>query len=214
MPKIACIILFGALIAAAPAAWADDDPSTIVSELTVTATPKPTPLSGVDVVIPRKPKPTALDGVDVSTPKTCLAARNPPDKSVPAPRLVSTYPAKGQVVRPGLLVVRLTFDLPMACQGALGAGFFQLNPCTDGRAQTWTLSYDRLNLRVLCQVKPKTSYGLWINRHNLEDFKGLGGHKPDAYQLTFDTSDDAPVATVREAVGQDPRLAPAAKPTG
>ena len=214
MLKIARIILFGALITAAPAARADDDPSTIVSELSITAKPTPTPLPGVDVVVPRKAKPTALEGVDVAPPKTCLAARNPPDRAVPAPKLVSTYPAKGQVVRPGLLVVRLTFDLPMACQGALGAGLLQLNPCTDGRTQTWTVSYDRLNLRVLCRVKPKTRYGLWVNRSSLEDFKGLGGHKPDAYQLTFDTSDDAPVATVRDAVNADPRFAPAAKPAG
>ena len=91
MPKIARIVLFSALIAA-PAARADDDPSTIVSELSVTAKPRPTPtpLPGVDVVVPRKAKPTALEGVDVAPPKTCLAARNPPDKAVPAPKLVST----------------------------------------------------------------------------------------------------------------------------
>ena len=209
IPKLARVMLLSVLAGAASAARADDDPSTIVSELTVTAKPAPTPVPGLEVTAPRKPKPTALEGVDVAPPKRCLAARNPPDKAVPAPRLVSTYPAKGQVVRPGLLVVRLTFDLPMACQGALGAGFFQLNPCTESRTQTWTLSYDRLNMRVLCRVKPKTSYGLWINRRSVEDFKGLGGHRPDAYELTFDTSDDAPVATVADAVNADPRLKPA-----
>jgi hypothetical protein len=209
MPKLARVILLSVLTGAASAARADDDPSTIVSALTVTAKPAPTPLPGVEATAPGKPKPTALEEVEVAPPKTCLPARNPPDRTVPAPRLVSTYPTKGQVVRPGLLVVRLTFDLPMACQGALGAGFFQLNPCADGRTQIWTVSYDRLNMRVLCRLKPKTSYGLWINQRSVEDFKGLGGRRPDAYQLNFDTSDEAPVATVADAVNADPRLKPA-----
>jgi hypothetical protein len=103
-------------------------------------------------------------------------------------------------VRPGLLVVRLSFDLPMACQGSLGTGFMTPNPCASEGLQRWSLSYDRLNLRVLCRVKARAHYELWVNHDTPEDFRGLGGRRPTATELTFDTSDEAPVATVEEAV--------------
>ena len=208
---IAGFAILGALVAAPCGVWADDDPSTIVSELTVTAKPKPvTPLSGLDVTAPRK-KSTEVAGVDVSPPKRCLEPRRPPDQDIPAPKLVSTYPAKGEVVRPGLVVVRLSFDLPMACSGSLGIDSLA-DPCARGGAQLWTLSYDRLNFRVVCRLQPGRRYTFRINRHAPEDFQGLGGRKPEAAELTFSASNEAPVATVREAVAEDPRLAPVAKP--
>ena len=174
----AALVLVLAL--AAPAAWADDDPATIVSELTVTARPKATPLSGVEV----------------APPKVCLPPRSPPDKDVPAPKLVSTYPARGQVVRPGLLVVRLSFDLPMACRGSLGARLLDSDPCAEAGVQNWRLSYDRKHLRILCKIKPGKRYSLWINRNTAEDFQGLGGLRPEASELSFSVSDAATVATV------------------
>lgn len=178
----AALVLFLALTAAP--AWADDDPATIVSELTVTARPRATPLSGVEV----------------APPKVCLPPRSPPDKGVPPPKLVSTYPAKGQVVRPGLLVVRLSFDLPMACKGSLGARLLNPDPCGQGGVQSWRVSYDRKNLRILCTVKPGKRYSLWVNRNTAEDFQGLGGLRPEAAELSFSVSEEAPVATVAEAV--------------
>ena len=33
------------------------------------------------------------------------------------PKVVSAFPGKGDVIRPGLLVMRVTFDQPMACEG-------------------------------------------------------------------------------------------------
>ncbi len=196
MAKIASMIVLAALIAA-PTAWADDDPATVVSELTRTAKPKATPLAGIVVTLPKK----------------CLPARSPPSKDVPAPKLLSTYPAKDEVVRPGVLVVRLTFDLPMACRGALSFApdnplrpGVQVNPCTTGEAQTMTLSYDRLNLRILCAVEPFTRYVLYINRQSSDDFLGLSGLKAEGYTLTFRTSGGPGVSTVREAVNQDPRF--------
>jgi hypothetical protein len=182
------VLIIAALAAASAPARADDDPSTIASEL-----------AG---------KPTALQGVEVSAARSCLKPRDPPDRDVPAPKVVSTYPAQGQVVRPGLLILRLTFDLPMACRGALGNRMFGANPCViDGR-QTWVQSRDRLNLRVLCRLEPGKRYDLWVNRQATDDFQGLGGLKPEPYELTFAASGDPPVATVEDAAAQDPRPAP------
>lgn len=208
--RIAGAAVLCALVAAPGGAFADDDPSTIVSALTVTAKAA-TPLSG-QAVVATPGKSTQVDGLEVSPPKRCLEPRSPPEKDVPAPKLISTYPAKGEVVRPGLLVVRLTFDLPMACRGSLGTAGFAPNPCSRDGSQTWTLSYDRLNLRVLCVIQPGRRYTLWVNSGSPEDFQGLGGRKPPSSGLTFTASNETPVATVQEAVGQDPRLAPAVKP--
>jgi len=212
MHKVAGVTVLTALIAAAPLATrADDDPATIVSELVIVAKPKPTALSGV--VVAAKPRAnTTVSGVEVSPAKKCLEPHTPPDPDVPAPRLVSTYPAKDQVVRPGLLVMRLTFDLPMACRGALRAALATTNPCTVDNVQNWILSYDRLNLRILCELRPGKRYGLWVNNHAGQDFQGLGGSKPTAYEMTFVTSKEAPVATVAEAVARDPRPPQAVKP--
>lgn len=190
MVKIIRVIVLTVLLGP-PMAWADDDPSTIVSELTVTA----------------KPKATALSGVDVSPPKKCLQPRSPPDKSAPPPKLVNTYPAKGEKVRPGLLVVRLTFDAPMACRGALWAG--EPDVCGGDGSQVWVLSYDRLNLRVLCRVEPYKHYFFYLNRLSPQDFQGLSGLKPAPNALSFGTTGQTPIETVQEAVAQDPVLGPA-----
>ena len=205
------MLFLGLAVLGVQPAWADDDPGTVVSELIVAAKPQATPLSGVDIVVAR-PKATSLPGVDVSPPNKCLAPRNPPDATVAAPKLVSSYPAKGAIVRPGLLVLRLTFDLPMACRGALGIDLPRANPCP-GATQTWVLSYDRLNLRMLCRVGPKGSYGVWVNRRALQKFQGLGGRTPDPNELVFETSSEPEVTTVAEAVAQDPAFK-APGPTG
>ncbi|HEY4031835.1 MAG TPA: hypothetical protein VGM25_15935 [Caulobacteraceae bacterium] len=208
--RVTTLAALAGLIAAAPAARADDDPATIVSELVVAAKVKPTEVSGLEVRAKPAPKATGLSGVEVSPEKKCLEPRSPPDPDVPAPKLVSTYPAKGEVVRPGLLVVRLTFDLPMACRGSLRTLGPILNPCMTGNAETWILSYDRLNLRVLCRVAPGQRYGLLVNSRGGQAFQGLGGGKPPASELAFQTSQEAPVSTVEEAVALDQR--PAATP--
>ena len=49
------------------------------------------------------------------------------------PRVVSTYPARGAVVRPGLVVMRVTFDQPMACSGRLAGLGPWVNPCPTGK---------------------------------------------------------------------------------
>ena len=157
-------------------------------------------------------KATAISGLDITEPLVCFKAHSPPSKDVPAPRLVSTYPAKGEVVSPGLLVLRLSFDLPMTCSASLGTEFLSSDPCASGDRELWNLSYDRRNFRVLCLVKPCKRYSLWINRHAPEDFKAVSGHKPDAYELVFNVSEGPPVTTVEEAVARDLAYVPPAKP--
>ena len=117
---------------------------------------------------------------------------------------MSTYPAQGQIVRPGVLVLRVTFDLPMACWTQRSLQMMDTHPggvCITDHAQNWTLHRLRVDWTVVCRLEPKTHYSL-----QLKNFKGLSGRQADPYTLVFDTSDEAPVLTERESQLQDPRF--------
>jgi hypothetical protein len=217
MRNFACILALAALIAAPLAARADDDPAAAPPAAETAAQPQPTPLSeldvvakkatpfsGLDVVVKRRPA-TNLSGVEVKEPATCLPPRSPADQEVPAPKLVSTYPADGQTVPPGYAVLRLTFDLPMACRGSLPKNL--INACFSDGVETWHESFDRRSLMILCDLKPGTHYVLAVNRNIPQRFQGLSGREPDSSRLTFQTSEEPLVTTAEALVGRDPQLA-------
>jgi hypothetical protein len=202
MSRVARVAVLACLIAAASAARAaDDDPAAFVSEL-VTAS-KATAVSGL-VVVARRTFP--LSGVEVDDPVRCLPPRKPIDKTVPAPRLVNAYPANGQTVEPGYVVLRLTFDLPMACRGSVGADL--LAACETGPSQIWHQTYDRRTLVILCYLKPDTRYEMQFNQNKIrEHFQGLSGREPRAGGFRFKTFYAPPVMTVAGLVARDPQLA-------
>jgi hypothetical protein len=215
---LARIIALAVLIAAPLAARADDDPAAAASAAEAAAQPDPTPLSGVEVVaqpkvtplsgldvVVRRRLPTNLSGVEVQTPPTCLPPRSPADEEVPAPKLISTYPADRQTVRPGYVLLRLTFDLPMACRGSLPQNL--LADCFTDGMEIWHESFDRRSLLIVCDLKPRAHYELGINRRIPEHFQGLSGREPDAGGFSFDTSDEAPVETAEGMVGRDAQVA-------
>ncbi len=146
--------------------------------------------------------PASLDGVTVSPPAKCLPPRVRPTPGVPAPRVVSTFPARGAVVRPGLIVVRITVDLPMACGGAYLDAAPLIAPFPSGDRNV-RLSGDRKTFRVLGAVAANGSYGFWMNRAPVRDFVGLSGRPMEAFNLTFSTSDGPVVTTVAEALAED-----------
>jgi hypothetical protein len=156
-------------------------------------------LAGASPVLAQDDQATVLSGVGVSLPKTCLGPRDPPDPDVPAPMLLSTYPAKDQVVRPGLVILRLTFDLPMACWPQHGPAHLDAgrpDPCaTTPRVQHWVLFKERRDWTVLCHLLPKTRYSFQV-----KSFKGLSGRETEPFTLTFYTSDEPPVLAVKEAL--------------
>ena len=146
---------------------------------------------------------TALSGVGVSLPKVCIVAHDPPNLDVPAPKLVSTYPAQGQMVRPGIVILRLRFDLPMGCRppGVTKPAVLETrppDPCATDHVQHWVLLKERFDWTVLCRLQPKTRYVFRLNH-----FKGLSGRDVEPYTLTFDTSDAPPVTTIEHAVALD-----------
>ncbi len=112
------------------------------------------------------------------------------------PAVVATFPAEGEVVRPGLVVVRVTFDQPMSCDASFEGQSDLPNPCP-GRWREATLSQDRRSFRTVCEVAPGTRYRLML--HSFHNSHGLA--IPDA--VTFSTSAAPPIATVREALAED-----------
>ena len=112
------------------------------------------------------------------------------------PKVVATFPANGSVVRPGVVVVRVTFDQPMACDASFDGVSNLPNPCP-GRWREVTLSRDQRSFRTVCEVKANTRYRL-----TLHSFRNSHGLVVPA-DVTFSTSGAAPIATIRQALAED-----------
>ncbi|HEX3700507.1 MAG TPA: hypothetical protein VHV27_07520 [Phenylobacterium sp.] len=160
------------------------------------------------------PAQNTIEGLNVVAPKmvaelrvmphaACLDAKR--DFSIPPPKIVSTFPQRGAVVRPGVLLVRITFDRPMTCAGFLQEDQPLLDPCSP-KLQTFVLSFDRRTVRTICVAAPKSHFGLWLNRGAPGPalFQSLAGWTPTSYELTFSTSDEPLATSVRDALVQDP----------
>jgi hypothetical protein len=185
-----------------------------VSELLVLAPPKPPSVSELEVLAP--PKPKAVSELDVTAQIKCV----PPKREWRGqpPRILSTYPREGGVVRPGLMILRVTFDQPMSCAGYFVFDQGSLNPCGDsGDLQHMLMTFDRRTIRTPCVMTPNTHYSLWMNQAPPPglmpaQFVSMTGWRLERYRLTFTTSSQPVVQTVREALGEDPetKLAPGA----
>jgi hypothetical protein len=143
---------------------------------------------------------TAVSELVVTPQPKCLPAKSMP---APAPRIVSTFPTEGQVVRPGLLIVRITFDRPMTCGGFLQdlAGF--ANPCPP-QTQTFIQSFDHKTIRTLCVTHAGQAYGVVLGDRS-EAFVSLDGQKAGLLPLRFSTSDAPAQTSVQGALAEDPR---------
>lgn len=150
-----------------------------------------------------------VDEVVVLPRAACLAPKQDPD--VAPPKIVSTFPAQGDVVRPGVLVVRITFDRPMSCDGF----FFSdpiLNQACRKIEQDMLLSLDRMTVRTICHPPGSSTFSLWLNenpasgpRPNLKNqFISLAGWPAQPLRLEFSTSGARRVRTLREALLEDP----------
>ena len=158
-------------------------------------------------------KPATLEELGVTAPTTIAeltvnanlkcAAPDPMGNPGDRPRVVSSYPARGAVVRPGLLVLRVTFDKPMACAGRFASHPAWPSPCSAGE-QKMLLSYDRKTVRITCATAADAHYGLAANRELQGDvFLGVAGLPAQALALEFTTSAGPPVASVCGALAQD-----------
>jgi hypothetical protein len=171
----------GAAAAAQPDAPASMPPKT-VSELVVTA------IKSVSELV-------------VTAPAKCPSVRYSGKRNT-APKVVSTFPADGQTIRPGLVVVRVTFDQKVACAGGLSDDPPLANPCPDA-VQHMVLSFDNRTVRTLCIVDPGRLYSARMNWNPEISFRSLDGVLGETHQLKFSTSMDPPVTDICEALRED-----------
>jgi hypothetical protein len=180
-----CVALAAAGAMALPPglASAAPDPGPTVSELVVTAN-------------------KTLSELTVTAKIKCLA----PDRLAGGerPKVVSAFPGRGAVVRPGLLIMRVTFDKPMACDGLFAEAHPLANPCP-GTPQKLSLSYDRRTVRTVCLVAPNARYGAWVSAdpNGTFNFVGLTGLPSEPYRLDFRTSAEPEITNVCEALSED-----------
>jgi hypothetical protein len=127
--------------------------------------------------------------IDQPPPRDCTDG---PPRPGPAPKVARVMPAPGSVVRPGVMVLRVTFDRPMACKANLAVSPFPI-PCPGGSGAV-LISLDRRTLTTVCQVEAGASYSM-----PLVDFIGDGGAKSERYELAFTTSAGPPVTDARQA---------------
>jgi hypothetical protein len=172
----------------------------LLSAASAQAAPAPAPQPSVSELVVEAAR--TVSELTVSPAVKCLAPDRMPERAG-RPKVVSSYPAKDAVVRPGLLIVRVTFDQPMACYGVFTNDPRLLNPCP-GLPQQIRLSLDRRTVRTVCVVDPNVQYGLWLSHEPGPDsFIGLGGLPSIPYRITFATSAQPAVRTVCDALAED-----------
>ena len=190
------VIALGAVfgLMAGPALGAVDDPqgANTVSELVVIANRPPT-VEELTVVAQAKCLP----------PKLRLRSDRP--------KIVSTYPRQDEVVRPGLLILRITFDQPMACSGFFVSGPGRKNPCSSSE-QHFLMSFDHKTVRVACFIEPDVRYTLHLNppvdpaegTSYRPKFMSLDYQVLGTAHMTFTASAAAPIDTIPDALSADP----------
>ncbi len=110
----------------------------------------------------------------------------------------------GATVRPGLLVMRVTFDQPMSCGYSFVTAPRLPYPCYPAGKRAMLLSDNRRTFRLLCAVRANERWGLWLNSNQFQHFVGLSGRPSAPYELTFSTSSESMIRTVHEALAADP----------
>jgi hypothetical protein len=130
------------------------------------------------------------------SPLTVFPATEPP-------KVVSSWPAAGATIAWGVLVLRLTFDQPMAEDG------FELGAGADGTGPKCLKTPRRLgdekSFVLLCTTAPNTRYALSLNGGGAAakgggGFANLGGTRAAPASLAFATSDTTGPQTLADAM--------------
>jgi hypothetical protein len=102
------------------------------------------------------------------------------------PKVVSSYPAAGETIASGVLVVRITFDQPMAEDG------FEVTAGAEGPAPNCLKTgprrlNDEKSFVLLCTTAPNSRYALALNAGTTGGFANLGGTRAASAELVFST---------------------------
>jgi len=139
---------------------------------------------------PPAPAKPALPGHEVS-PVTV----SPPTE---APKIVKSYPAAGQALQAGILVLTVTFDQPMVKTGfdfgsAPGAPPLHC-------LKTPRLLNDAKTFVLLCTSEPHKSYNLTFNARPQGGFENVAEHRAAPATLSFSTTDGDGAEDIHQAM--------------
>ena len=104
-----------------------------------------------------------------------------------APKVVKSYPAAGQAMSAGVLVMSVTFDQPMLKTG------FDFGPAAGGEPprclKTPRLLDDNKTFVLLCTTQPHRSYAVTFNAKPKGGFTNVADHRAAPATLAFSTTD-------------------------
>lgn len=132
---------------------------------------------------PAPPEAAALPPKTVA-PVTVMPRTDPP-------KIVSSFPAPGQAIAPGVLVLRITFDEKMEKDS------FAFAAAPGGRMpdclKTPRLLNDEKTFVLLCTTAPQSAYSLAFNAVPQAGFANIAGTRAAPAQLAFSTDgEDGP----------------------
>ena len=116
------------------------------------------------------------------------------------PKVVATWPAAGQAVAPGVLVLKIVFDQQMTPRD------FAYAPAAGGDAleclKTPRLLNDAKTFVLLCRTLPGKTYAVSLNKDPGASvaFANLAENHAVASELSFSTLTGEPVTKLRDAI--------------
>jgi len=114
------------------------------------------------------------------------------------PKVVATYPAEGQTIAPGVLIVKVAFDQqmnPRAWNYGVAEGG-EPPECT----KTPRLLNDQKTFVLLCRVLSNRTYKVALNGERAGGFANLGDNPAQSHVLTFQVVRGEPVTTIAGAL--------------
>jgi DNA-binding CsgD family transcriptional regulator len=102
-----------------------------------------------------------------------------------APKIVATNPKQGATIKPGTLLLSVTYDRAMQPGSYSFAGNPQLAPENCAKPEQ---SKDGRTYSMRCTVSAGRQYEMWFNRAVYKNFKSLEGISADPYRLVFKVS--------------------------
>jgi hypothetical protein len=118
-----------------------------------------------------------------------------PSKQLPA--VVSTYPAAGAVVAPGVLVLKLTFDQRMSPSAFRFDRAEDRYPSCLARPR---LLPDEKTFVLLCTVGPDAKFSMQLNGAGDGGFANLANQRATPMLLQFSTKNGLSLASMKDAM--------------
>jgi hypothetical protein len=114
-----------------------------------------------------------------------------------APKLATSFPAQGEAVAPGAIVLRLTFDQKM-----LPNAYDVVPTAADGLdcVKRPRLLNDDRTFVLLCTARAGRTYSVSLNSGPSGGFANEAEHRAEPVVLSFSTTRDEPIRNLAEAM--------------